>query len=137
LLFGPESSGLDNEAVERCQRTARIPADPAFTSLNLASAVTVVLYELRRQASAQRGSSPALAHEPTADEAPGTAREQRHLVEHLRRVLTQTSADPERAASVVKKLTRMLNRAAPEHGELQLLRGLLSAVEAKRDEEGA
>ena len=56
VLFGPEGSGLDNEALERRQRVARIPVDPAFSSLNLAAAVTVLCYELRRQAAALRGA---------------------------------------------------------------------------------
>lgn len=131
LLFGPERSGLDNDALRRCQRTTRISVDPAFTSLNLAAAVTVMLYELRRQAGQLSDGPSELAGHNTAADAPGTASELRFLVEHLRRVVERSSTDPARAASVVKKLTRMLNRAAPEHGEVQLLRGLLTSAEAR------
>jgi len=49
LLFGRESSGMTNEELERCQYLIRIPVDEAFSSLNLGSAVTVILYELRKQ----------------------------------------------------------------------------------------
>lgn len=125
LLFGPEGSGLDNEALERCQRVTRIPVDPGFSSLNLAAAVTVLCYELRRQATA-RGEVP--RDEPSATQRPATGEELRHLIDHLRDVVERTTAEPERAAGVMKKLTRLLNRAAPEHGEVQLLRGLLSAA---------
>src|SRR5512137_393843 len=55
FVFGTERSGLENEDVERCQRCCAIPADPAFSSLNLAQAVQVTAYEcqLALRASAQ------------------------------------------------------------------------------------
>jgi tRNA (cytidine32/uridine32-2'-O)-methyltransferase len=123
MLFGPEGSGLDNDALERCQRVTRIPVDAAFSSLNLAAAVTVLCYELRRQA--------AVLHEAPGDlpvppaQRPATGEELRHLIDHVREAVEQGGEDPERAAAAMKKLTRLLNRAAPEHGEVQLLRGLL------------
>lgn len=126
MLFGPEGSGLDNEALERCQRVTRIPVDAAFTSLNLAAAVTVLCYELRRQAAALHEVPGALP--VSAAELPATAHEMRHLIDHLRAVVQRGNEDPERAAAVMRKLTRLLNRAAPEHGEVQLMRGLLSAT---------
>jgi tRNA/rRNA methyltransferase len=53
FVFGNETSGLSNDQVARCQMLAHIPAAPAFASLNLASAVQVVAYELRMAALAQ------------------------------------------------------------------------------------
>lgn len=126
MLFGPEGSGLDNESLERCQRVTRIPVDAGFSSLNLAAAVTVLCYELRRQATLL-GVAPSELHGPNG-ERPATSDELRHLIEHVRQVVEQASADPERAATAMVKLTRLLNRAAPERGEVQLLRGLLKAL---------
>jgi TrmH family RNA methyltransferase len=124
LLFGSESRGLDNDALERCQRVTRIPVDAAFSSLNLAAAVTVLCYELRRQATAQ---SPSPVSELVPRERrPATADELRHLIDHLRAVVDQRSETPTRAASVMKRLARLLHRAAPDHGDVQLLRGLLT-----------
>jgi len=48
LLFGRESRGLTNRELDRCHYLVRIPANPAFSSLNLAAAVMVLCYELRR-----------------------------------------------------------------------------------------
>jgi TrmH family RNA methyltransferase len=133
LLFGPEGSGLDNDALERCHRVTRIPVDATFSSLNLAAAATVMLYELRRQAEHALAIAANSTDDSDASARPGTVEEMRYLVEHLRAVLERTASDPARAASVVKRLTRMLNRAAPEHGEVQLLRGLLSSVDQALD----
>src|SRR6185295_10885035 len=46
LLFGREDKGLSNEALDRCHRIVTIPSDPSYSSLNLAHAVVVMLYEL-------------------------------------------------------------------------------------------
>ncbi|MEO1035724.1 MAG: RNA methyltransferase, partial [Pseudomonadota bacterium] len=47
VVFGPETSGLTNEHIARCQRLVFIPSSPAFPSLNLAMAVQVIAYEVR------------------------------------------------------------------------------------------
>ncbi|HKK53592.1 MAG TPA: TrmJ/YjtD family RNA methyltransferase, partial [Myxococcota bacterium] len=46
IVFGREDRGLDNEALDRCDRIAIIPTDLRFTSLNLAQAVLVLCWEL-------------------------------------------------------------------------------------------
>ncbi|MEQ1667671.1 MAG: TrmH family RNA methyltransferase, partial [Sulfuriferula sp.] len=47
LLFGTEMSGLTNDELEQCQLLVNIPANPDYSSLNLASAVQILCYELR------------------------------------------------------------------------------------------
>jgi tRNA/rRNA methyltransferase len=48
LVFGPEPSGLTDEEVARCHYLVHIPTDPGYPALNLAQAVAISLYELRR-----------------------------------------------------------------------------------------
>jgi tRNA/rRNA methyltransferase len=48
LVFGPEPNGLTNDEATRCHFLIHIPADPTYPALNLAQAVAVCLYELRR-----------------------------------------------------------------------------------------
>jgi len=52
LVFGREDSGLTREEVMQCQRTAVIPTDPAFPTMNLAQSVGVFCYELSTTARA-------------------------------------------------------------------------------------
>jgi len=47
FVFGNETAGLTNEEMFACQFLVHIPANPEFSSLNLAQAVQVVAYELR------------------------------------------------------------------------------------------
>jgi tRNA/rRNA methyltransferase len=58
LVFGPEASGLSNAEVTRCHHLIHIPADPDYPALNLAQAVAVCLYELRRAWLRQAGPVP-------------------------------------------------------------------------------
>lgn len=45
LVFGPEDRGLNNEEITHCHKLTTIPTDPAASSLNLAQAVLLLLYE--------------------------------------------------------------------------------------------
>ena len=47
-VFGPEKNGLCNEDMDLCDSLMTIPTDPDFSSLNLAMAVQVLSYEIRR-----------------------------------------------------------------------------------------
>src|SRR5262249_14330972 len=47
ILFGNEQSGLSNEELQRCHYHIQIPANPAYSSLNIAAAVQIIAYELR------------------------------------------------------------------------------------------
>lgn len=126
LIFGSESNGLTNDELDRCQLGTRIPVAESFSSMNLGSAVSVMLYELRRQA--HRGVDPARA--PNA-QAPCSAADARHLLDHASRVLRM--ADPKRAgfATRMRVITRVLNRASMLASEVHMFRGILSAVEEK------
>ena len=82
MVFGPERSGLTNEDLGRCNQVVHIPANPAYSSLNVAMAVQVLCYELRmaaldHQMGAEQSTRPAqetdaaqAAHTADALEAP-------------------------------------------------------------------
>ncbi|VVB51037.1 tRNA (cytidine(34)-2'-O)-methyltransferase [uncultured archaeon] len=48
IVFGREESGLSNEELELCDLLVTIPAHPQYSTLNLAQAVAVILYEVSR-----------------------------------------------------------------------------------------
>lgn len=45
ILFGPEDRGLSNEDLESCSRLVTVPTAPDASSLNLAQAVLLMMYE--------------------------------------------------------------------------------------------
>jgi TrmH family RNA methyltransferase len=123
LVFGPEHSGLSNADLDLCQRRVVIRSNPDFPSLNLAAAVQVLTYELYRRAA---NSQPAT--EPPSP--PATQAELERLFEHLETVLEQIRflrmSNPTRG---MRRLRALVNRAAPDQNEVQILRGILSATQ--------
>jgi tRNA (cytidine32/uridine32-2'-O)-methyltransferase len=124
LLFGNEQSGLTNDDLARCQRLVHIPANPGYTSLNLAMSVQVLCYELRMSA-----PDLPLAAGPVSDAPLATAGELEGLHEHLERLLTESGfLHPEHQKQVKLKLRRIFQRATLDQNEVSILRGMLSSL---------
>jgi tRNA/rRNA methyltransferase len=118
LVFGPEPSGLTNAEVSRCHYLVTIPADPAYPSLNLAQAVAVCLYELRRAWT--RRTQPALAAEPPASFAA-----QERMFDHLRAALEEVHfLWGDNADTLMHALRHLIGRAGPTAMEVDVLHGL-------------
>ncbi|HCV13839.1 MAG TPA: tRNA (cytosine(32)/uridine(32)-2'-O)-methyltransferase TrmJ [Candidatus Accumulibacter sp.] len=136
LLFGNESAGLTNAEVQCCQRTAFIPANPDYGSLNLASAVQVLAYELRLAAF---DSQPPLCSRTVAFASPPAHHQDvERFYEHLERVMVNSGfLDPQRPRRLLPKLRRLFGRAELERDEINILRGLLDAIERPKAERPA
>lgn len=123
LLFGRESSGLTNEELERCHCLVTIPADPQYSSLNLAAAVQVLCYEILMAAMA----APQM-HQPDAPRL-ATASEMEHFYAHLEQVLLASGfLNPENPKKLMRRLRRLFNRARPDKIERNILHGILRAL---------
>ncbi len=125
LVFGNETSGLSNEELGLCRRWATIPVAPEFSSLNLAAAVQVVCYELRLAAIDQgpppqiSGAGQVASHE-----------EVEGLVAHIERAAIGSGfLDPASPKRLIPRMRRLLARAVPEKEEINILRGMLAALE--------
>jgi TrmH family RNA methyltransferase len=131
LLFGEERTGLTNEELEFCHAAVTIPTAEDFRSLNLASAVQIMAYELRLARAAPAATEIADRGAPPAD-----GDDMRRFYEHLERALFEIdfvkSFPPSR---LMRKLARLFNRAALTREEVQLLRGILTAAQERRRKE--
>ncbi|HEX8873664.1 MAG TPA: RNA methyltransferase [Nitrosospira sp.] len=136
LVFGTEMSGLTIQEVSKCQIIVHIPADPGYSSLNLASAVQVMAYELR-MALPESGPVPATATAATATVTTGTlARfdEIELLLQHLERVAIGSGfLDPDEPKRLMQRLRRLFARARLEKEEINILRGILGACEKRME----
>jgi TrmH family RNA methyltransferase len=126
ILFGRESRGLTNSELDRCHYLVRIPVDPEHSSLNLASAVMVLMYELRKAVASDAHSEKAVVSEGLA-----TAEEMQHFYRHLQQVLILLEFGDGRSTKLHRKLTRLFNRAGPYAQEIRMMRGIFSAIEEK------
>ncbi len=127
LVFGNEKSGLDNTELELCNVHTMIPANPDYSSLNLAAAVQLYCWELRRKLISPAQVS-LKAGRPRFD--PPTHRQMEDLFEHLERVLLKTGfLDPSNPKMLMRRLRQLTNRSRPDQNEVAILRGILTSVE--------
>jgi TrmH family RNA methyltransferase len=126
-VFGPEKSGLNNEDLDLCDTLLTIPTNPEFSSLNLAMAVQVLTYELRVASMLDEG--PVFATEAP----PATAGEMEHFYKHLEQVLEDVQfLDPDNPRHLMRRLRRLFIRARVDKNEVNILRGILTAVDRTR-----
>ena len=127
-VFGPEKTGLHNDDLDLCHTLLTIPTDPDFSSLNLAMAVQVVTYELRVASMLDEG--------PIFDvEAPpASSEEMEHFYTHLEQVMRDIEfLDPDNPRHLMRRMRRLFIRARPDKNEVNILRGILTAVDRLRE----
>lgn len=125
LVFGRESSGLTNEELQLCNYHVCIPANPEYSSLNLAMAVQIVTYEVR-MAWLQQQSVASVSDET----AYPTSEQMSNFYQHLEDTLNETGFIIKQHPGVVMtKLKRLFTRARPEEAEYNILRGILTSVQ--------
>lgn len=131
LVFGRESSGLTNEELQLCNFHVCIPANPEYSSLNLAMAVQIVTYEVRVAALAAKPQVAAV------DETVYPSSEQmERFYQHLEQTLNDTGFIIKQHPGVVMtKLKRLFTRARPEDAELNILRGILTSMQRKHKQD--
>jgi len=128
LLFGREDRGLTNEELHKCQYHVHIPANPDYSSLNLATAVQVVCYELRMAHLTQQQGSPLGATE--WDLPPAKSEAMERYFEHLQQTLeTLGFLEPDNPRQTMTRLRRLYHRIRPDEMELSILRGVLTATQ--------
>ena len=138
LVFGREHAGLTNEELQRCHFHVHIPSDPAFSSLNLATAVQVLTYEVRMAALVREVAPAPVREEGLADEGdqPVTADEMESFYGHLEKSLVEIGfLDPASPRHLMSRLRRLYGRSEVTRLEMNILRGILTeTLKAARGE---
>jgi tRNA (cytidine32/uridine32-2'-O)-methyltransferase len=136
LVFGREASGLSNEELHLCHYHVHIPVNDEYPSLNLAAAVMVLCYELRKTALAQAGEGqPAVATE--WDQELATMEELERYLDHLDQVLVRLQFHKsDNSTQLLRRLRRLYQRIRPDRMEINILRGILTATEEALDQRG-
>lgn len=122
LLFGPEDHGLTNDDLQHCQRLISINTDPAYASLNLAQAVLLCCYELRR--------SMGLAAVEPERPPPAPAAEVERMLQHLQRALLKIGfLLPDNPAHIMLALRQLFGRTTLDEREVRIFLGLARQIE--------
>ena len=136
LVFGRESSGLTNDELQQCNAHVHIPANPDYSSLNLAMAVQVLTYEFRMeilQAMDEGLDAPVLGpNDQGWDAEPCSSKDVEGLMAHLTNVMTLTGFyDEQNPGQLLPRLRRLFQRRSLDKMELNILRGILKSIEKK------
>lgn len=126
MVFGRERTGLTNDELQLCHYHVCVPANPEYSSLNLAMAVQLLSYEVRMAYLALQQS---LQSSILQEEYP-RHQELERFYAHLEQVIMQTEfISAQQPGQVMNKLRRMFTRARPEAQEINILRGILTSVQ--------
>ncbi|GAB4179900.1 MAG: tRNA (cytosine(32)/uridine(32)-2'-O)-methyltransferase TrmJ [Wenzhouxiangellaceae bacterium] len=124
VVFGPEATGLHNDALDHCHALIRIPTAGDYQSLNLAQAVQVICYEILM---ALRDAETVAA--PAADEDPADPIALEVFFQRLERALRVLRfSTPGQTRTLHRRLRRIFLRARPSRDELNLLQGIVSRM---------
>ena len=126
IVFGRERVGLTNEELLKCHYHLNIPANPEYSSLNLAMAVQLVSYEMRMAFLTKNKTESTLS---TIEDIYPTAQEMEYFFAHTEQVYQSLGFIQNQG--VIQKLRRLYNRSSLEKNELNILRGMLSAIEKR------
>ena len=126
FVFGNEQAGLTNDEMLACQHLVHIPANPEFTSLNLAQAVQVVAYELFMVSGFL-----SLRAKKEKKLKPATLQDLEGLYSHLEQAAVESKFfDPASGSRLPTRLRRLFSRVPDlEREEVNILRGLLNALQ--------
>jgi TrmH family RNA methyltransferase len=128
VLFGTERFGLSNEHLLSAHALLRIPANPAYVSLNIAMAAQLIAYEIRM---AQQAVEAAL---PQREVPLATGEQMEQFYTHLSVVMEDANFRDRTSSgtNLLARIRRLFNRAELDNNEVNILRGILTAVQNKR-----
>ena len=129
LLFGAERSGLDNDAISRCDGVIHIALNPDFQSLNLSQAVLLFCYLYwQKHLLSPEHISP--AHIEPAHIKPAS-RHDLHIF--LQRLETSLEArgffkTEQQKPEIIRNLRSYFTRSSPTDQELRTLHGIIERL---------
>ena len=125
LLFGPERSGLDNDAVALADAVIEVPLNPEFSSLSLPQAVLIVAYEWRMGNMCAEGDILVSNDTPMASKA-----ELHGLFARLESTLDDSGFFhvEEKRSSMVRNIRNIFQRAGLTGQEVRTLQGIVTSL---------
>ncbi|HTQ36373.1 MAG TPA: RNA methyltransferase [Steroidobacteraceae bacterium] len=133
VLFGTERFGLSNEQLLAAHALIRIPANPDYESLNVAMAAQLIAYEIRM--AALEGAPPP---QPPRDTPLAAPEDMERFYTHLEQVMEEADfRDRTHSGThLMGRIRRLFNRAELDGNEVNILRGILTAVQNRRRRAG-
>lgn len=131
LVFGRENSGLTNEEVGQANRIIHIPTNPDYSSLNLASAVQLLAYEVLTES-----LKDVEAENKSQEITEFMSHEQmEQFYTHLEETMLQSEfLRPDQPGKLMQRMRRLFGRAVLQEDEYNILRGFMKSMNEKISE---
>ena len=136
IMFGAERTGLTNDELKHAHALLCIPANPEHASLNVAMAAQIVAYEIMCARLERTQSAPRSITSPAVPLA--SPEELERMYSHLEQVLEEIDFRDrtQTGTHLMKRIRRLLQRAEPDLNEVNILRGILTAIQQRRRRAG-
>ena len=142
LVFGRERTGLTNEEVGLCHKLINIPTNPDYQSLNVASAVQIVTYEVMMSLHYLNDSnylksdlkSDQISVQETAEPIEYASSENmERFYQHLQETLIDIDfLRLKQSPQLMPKLRNIYNRVRLQQEEVNILRGILNKTQTSK-----
>ncbi len=138
VVFGREDRGLHNEELQLCNYHVAIPGNELYPVLNVAAAIQVICYEIRKHflrlnkasCDEQKMGGELPCYMQDWDEALADQADMQRFYAHLEKVLVDIDFhDPQNPRQLMTRLQRLFNRTHLDQMEINILRGILTAIE--------
>lgn len=131
IVLGTERTGLSNEDITLCQQVCHIPANPAYSSLNVSQALQLAAWELRYAllplTGAARLPDTSARHNPGSDPA-SHARVQAMLAHFEQALVAVGFLDPRHPKKLMPRMRQMWTRNRLSADEVDMVRGMCTAM---------
>lgn len=131
IVLGTERTGLTNDDIALCQQVCHIPANPEYSSLNVAQALQLAAWELR-YALASASDVPLLPSthgHPNPGSAPAPTEKVQALLDHWEQAITVIGfLDPTHPKKLMPRMRHLFSRNALSQDEVDMLRGVCTAI---------
>ena len=128
FVFGRESSGLTNNELERCQYHVRIPVEDDFSSINLAAAVMIIAYEIRKTCGPVGHEAELISDR----EQLAKSLDVQGFYKHMEDVLIEIGFLKKPSQKLLRKVKRIFSRTPLLEDEINILRGILTSIQSYR-----
>ena len=144
LVVGTERSGLTNEHIALCHRVCHIPANPAYSSLNVSQAMQLGAWELRyallQDTLTPNGYTADITAPPVSllqpklpakdrGSQPASGEAVQALLTHWQEALEAVGfLDPEHPKKLMPRMRHLFNRTDLSKDEVDMLRGVCTAM---------
>ncbi|OZI39847.1 RNA methyltransferase [Bordetella genomosp. 5] len=132
IVLGTERAGLTNAQIGLCHRICHIPANPEYSSLNVAQALQLAAWEVRYALLAAAGAPllpPSPAHQPDPGAEPASGAAVQALLAHWEQALVAVEfLDPAHPKKLVPRMRHLFGKSALTRDEVDMLRGVCTAM---------